>query len=209
MKIAALFVESKGPYRDVPGIDAWDVSRDARNYIGKSPVIAHPPCERWGRYWNGGPSAKIKRKLGDDEGCFLSALQSVCRVGGVLEHPEASHAYKAYDLTRPPRKGGWVESTASQPLKRGLKAWTCCVAQGKYGHEAQKLTWLFFVGKKKPFDLNWGLTPGRARLNKGYHSPEERARATKTGICQLLSKKQRKITPIPFRDLLIKLVKGK
>jgi hypothetical protein len=72
--IAALFVQPNGVYADLPGVDVWDESCDARLYPGPHAVVAHPPCERWGRYWSGGPSAKVKRKLGDDGGCFESAL---------------------------------------------------------------------------------------------------------------------------------------
>ena len=82
--IAALFVLANGPYSEVPDVDLWDVERDARLYRGPYPVVAHPPCERWGRYWGGGPSVRVKRKLGDDNGCFVSALISVRRYGGVL-----------------------------------------------------------------------------------------------------------------------------
>ena len=52
--IAALYVEKGGCY-DMPGIDLWDIERDARLYEGPWPVVAHPPCERWGRYWHGSP----------------------------------------------------------------------------------------------------------------------------------------------------------
>jgi hypothetical protein len=90
--VAALFVAKGGSYYDLPGVDPWDVERDARQYRGPHPVVAHPPCERWGRYWGGGPSAKVKRKLGDDGGCFASALASVRRWGGLQQD----------SLTRPP-----------------------------------------------------------------------------------------------------------
>lgn len=86
--VAALYVDLRGPYAQMPGVECWDVSRDARKYVGPFPVVAHPPCERWGRYWGGGPSARVKRKLGDDGGCFEAALGSVRQYGGVLEHPE-------------------------------------------------------------------------------------------------------------------------
>lgn len=56
-QIAALFVATGGCYFGLPGIDPWDKARDARLYAGPWPVVAHPPCERWGRYWSGGPSA--------------------------------------------------------------------------------------------------------------------------------------------------------
>lgn len=80
--VAALFVETNGCYFGLVGVDPWDITRDARTYAGPHPVVAHPPCERWGRYWNGGPSARVKRLKGDDGGCFTSALTAVRRWGG-------------------------------------------------------------------------------------------------------------------------------
>lgn len=103
--IAALFVERGGVYWDLPGVDAWDRARDARLYTGPHPVVAHPPCERWGRYWSGGPSASVRRTKGTDAGCFATALVSVRRYGGVLEHPEASHAWREFGLLSPPPNG--------------------------------------------------------------------------------------------------------
>lgn len=40
--IAALFVEPNGPYAGLPGVELWDLSRDARLYDGPYPVVAHP-----------------------------------------------------------------------------------------------------------------------------------------------------------------------
>ena len=54
--IAALYVQSNGVYADLAGVDPWYEARDARTYAGPWPVVAHPPCARWGRYWGGGPS---------------------------------------------------------------------------------------------------------------------------------------------------------
>ncbi len=54
-KIAALFVESAGVYFEREDIEPYDITRDARTYAGPHPVVAHPPCERWGRYWGGRP----------------------------------------------------------------------------------------------------------------------------------------------------------
>lgn len=48
MAVAALFVETGGCYSGVPDVEPWDESRDARQYAGPLPVIAHPPCQRWG-----------------------------------------------------------------------------------------------------------------------------------------------------------------
>ena len=56
-------------------------------------LSAHPPCERWGRYWGGAPKTWPRLVKGDDKGCFASALASVRKWGGVLEHPEGSAAW--------------------------------------------------------------------------------------------------------------------
>lgn len=138
--IAALYVHPRGPYFDRADVDPWDEARDARAYAGPWPVVAHPPCARWGRYWSGGPSPLAKRRaLGDDGGCFAAALAAVRRWGGVLEHPEASHAWRAHGIVLPPKSGGWVSA--------GLcGGWTCCVEQGHYGHPASKATWLYVHG---------------------------------------------------------------
>jgi len=199
--IVALYVLTGGPYFNLEGLDPWDAPRDARLYKGPHKVIAHPPCERWGRYWGGGPmlaGTKKQKLLGDDAGCFAHALWSVRTFGGLLEHPEASHAFAYYGLPRPPQKGGWTDAD-----KYGGRS--CCLAQGAYGHRAQKLTWLYAKLDNYP-ELKWGLTPDMVRLDVGYHSKEERARFIKTGICQRLSKRQRSETPIEFRDLLIEMV---
>lgn len=99
--IAALFVANDGPYSNLPNVDPWTEDRDARLYPGPHPVVAHPPCERWGRYWFGGPSVKERKRLGDDLGCFGFALMAVRAFGGVLEHPAATHAWKIYELETP------------------------------------------------------------------------------------------------------------
>lgn len=164
--VAALFVEENGIYSILPDIEVWGITKDARMYPGPHPVICHSPCERWGRYWSGGPSAKVRRVKGDDGGCFAFALASVRKWGGVLEHPEASHAFSAHGLMKPPKAGGWVAAGD------GL-GWVCCVEQGHYGHRARKATWLYAVGCKLP-SLKWGSSGPKARLDLGFHSAEER-----------------------------------
>lgn len=198
MTVAALYVHPGGPYFGVPGVDPWDQARDARAYAGPHPVVAHPPCERWGRYAAGGPAARERRVVGDDGGCFAAALAAVSRWGGVLEHPEGSLAWAAHGLAKPPRWGGWVWASG---LDGG---WTCCVYQGHYGHRAQKATWLYASGVELP-ELVWGKS-AREPLPAGL-SPEARRRAIKTGICQRLSKNQRLKTPDAFRDLLLSIAR--
>lgn len=198
--ISALYVIKNGCYF-INGIDPWDIERDARLYHGPNKVIAHPPCERWGRYWGGGPmlhGTKKQKLLGQDNGCFSHALWSVRTFGGLLEHPEASHAFHYYGLPIPKRSGGWTE-------KDKFNGRSCCVAQGHYGHRAQKLTWLYGVNIDFK-ELKWGKCEGKDLMDEGFHSKEERARKIKTGICQRLSRNQRMQTPLEFRDLLISLI---
>ncbi len=201
--IAALFVDRRGPYWSRPDVDAWDEERDARKYDGPHPVVAHPPCERWGRYWSGGPSAKVRRVMGDDNGCFASALASVRKWGGVLEHPEASHAFRAFGLLIPPKSGGWTYPAISDGL-----GWTCCVEQGHYGHPARKATWLYYVGLAAPPPLIWGPSAG-VRLDEGFHSKAERSAARAAGRPPIkrLSTVQNIVTPAAFAELLIGLAR--
>lgn len=198
--VAALFVQSGGVYFGLDGVDPWDEARDARLYSGPRPVVAHPPCERWGRYWNGGPSARVRRIKGDDGGCFESAVRNVRSWGGVLEHPEGSHAFRAWHLPIPRWRAGW-----SAPDTFGGRS--CCVPQGNYGHLARKMTWLYAVGVDFP-ELSWEPPTGLVRLDEGFHSADERRRAVRTGVCQRLSKSQRLATPPAFRDLLLSMAKS-
>jgi hypothetical protein len=208
--IAALFVETNGVYFGLPDVDPWDVARDARQYAGPHPVVAHPPCERWGRYWSGGPSVRVRRRLGDDGGCFAAALYAVRTWGGVLEHPEASHAWRWFGLNAPPRAGGWISADR-------YGGWTCCVEQGHYGHPARKATWLYAVDKRSERGgwvdglpvLRWGPSAGR-RLDDGFHSKEE-ARAARTRPDykprDRLTKAENVATPIAFRDVLLAIAR--
>jgi hypothetical protein len=200
-EIAALFVATHGVYFGLPDVEPYDVNRNAFSYQGPHPVVAHPPCERWGRYWSGGPSAKIRRIKGDDGGAFAFAVRCVREFGGVLEHPEASHAFGAYGLTKPPKLGGWIAC-------RDLRGWTCCVEQGHYGHRARKATWLYFCGSAKPMGLIWGPSTG-ARLDEGFHSKSERDAARTAGQKPVarLSTRENIATPTPFRDLLLDLAR--
>ncbi len=198
-EIAALYVAKNGCYFGLENVDPWPEERDARTYAGPHPVVAHPPCERWGRYWGGAPLTWPRLKKGDDNGCFAAALDAVRKWGGILEHPEGSAAWGVFGLARPYRDGGWVAAD----WVSGYQGWTCCVEQGAYGHSARKATWLYACHAELP-TLRWGPAVGDfVRLDDGFHSAEERKRAIKTGACPRLSHKQRAATPIEFRDVLL------
>lgn len=154
--IAALYVQTGGSYYNLPGVVPFDQEDDARMYGGPWPVVCHSPCTRWGRFWKGQPgniNKGIVERKGDDKGCFKSALFDVRRFGGVLEHPEGSHAWEHFGIAKPPRKGGWI--------KADDYGWTCRVEQGQYGHYCPKGTWLYAVGVDPLPELRWGVHPVR------------------------------------------------
>lgn len=197
--IAALFVAPDGPYANRPDVDAWTEARDARKFPGGMPVVAHPPCERWGRYAKGGPNPKAKPRLvGDDGGCFLSAVADVRRCGGVLEHPAGSHAFARFSMPIPNPKGGW-----SEPDEFGGRS--CRVDQGVYGHPAKKATWLYAVLPVYP-ELDWSRAVGKTRLELGPRS-KEHAKAIRSAPGYVppkrLSKAERIHTPEKFAALLM------
>lgn len=200
--IAALFVETGGCYFDLEGVDPWDRRRDARRYDGPHHVVVHPPCERWGRYWGGSPTTFPRLIKGDDHGCFASALASVRRWGGVLEHPEGSGAWDAFGLVKPPQNGAWIR--ADWLARAG---WTCCVEQGAYGHAARKKTWLYACGVELP-SLKWGRAEAVfLPFEDGYRSAAERS-AKGPRQLQRLSHRQRAATPLPMRDLLLSIARS-
>lgn len=195
--IAALFVETSGGYFRLPDVDPWDITRDARLYPGPSPVVAHPPCERWGRYWGGAPRKPHQYKLGADDGCFRAALAAVRQWGGVLEHPKDSHAWAAFGLAVPPRDGGWIRADT----KGGM---TCCVEQGFYGHLANKPTWLYACAPRLP-ELRWGR--GEQRIHPVALARHGYAKARRIGMMAMVGGKDktriRNATPPEFRDVLL------
>lgn len=194
--IAALFVKEGGPYYELEGVDPWPESRDARLYGGPWPVVAHPPCSRWCRL-AGLVEARWGHKRGDDGGCFASALESVRRWGGVLEHPAYSDAWPAHGLPRPATYRGW------HPTFCG--GWVCYVEQHAYGHPAKKATWLYAHGIERPPELRWGMVPDREARSPvswcGNHvaSGEVRPR---------VGKDVASATPTAFRDVLIGIARS-
>lgn len=158
--VAALFVDPKGPYWSDPRCDCWDEKRDARNYAGPLPVVAHPPCGRWCRLAKLVESRYPHLKVGDDSGCFSRALELVRRFGGVLEHPAWSLAWGAHGLLIPD-VGGWSRVEFEDGwFDCSRKGYVCEVNQAAYGHAATKATWLYYAGDVPPATMNWSRAKG-------------------------------------------------
>ena len=200
--ISALFVETGGCYFGVDGVDPWDAARDARTYRGPNPVIAHPPCQRWGRFWHGSTRKPHRYELGADDGCFEAALKAVIRFGGVLEHPAHSRAWDHFGLIAPVQSGGWT------PSHQGTNC--CYVEQGFYGHASRKPTWLCVSGVDLP-ELRWGR--GEQRIPEWMIERYGYEKARRIGVVAMIGGKDktaiRNRTPLPFRDLLISIARGR
>jgi hypothetical protein len=205
--IAALYVQTGGCYFGLDGVEPWDEARDARKYDGPYPVISHTPCPRWGKMWFGQPLTVkltgVRKKKGDDGGCFEHSLYCVRKYGGIIEHPCGSYAWPHFGLNVPPREGGWVNADF-------LGGWTCCVEQGRYGHYARKPTWLLAYGIDELPSLDWGKAPPRydpavierMGLARAKRLGELGARGGGTDSSPRIG------TPEPFRDLLIDMARS-
>src|SRR5205085_8708728 len=185
--VAALYVDPNGVYANLPGVEVWDETRDARLYAGPWPVVAHPPCGRWCAL---APMMESMHgyKVGDDGGCFRAALKAVRFYGGVLEHPAHSFAWRRFNLPYPTR-GLWVRSLLDE-------GWVAEVDQAAYGHPARKRTWLYLVGN--PIELDWGSPAVAAQVSSFAHgrvvAETERVRP-----------RQASATPVACRDALLAL----
>lgn len=183
--IAALFVETDGVYANLPDVDCWPKERDARKYAGPWPVVAHPPCERWSMIsmvnhvrW-GAP-------INDDGGCFFSALSSIRKFGGVLEHPAESRAFEHHHVPNPTSRG-WQLTIDGD--------WITEVNQAAYGHRATKKTWLIYHGECEPLAADWARMRGSCQIG-GFDV-----------TLPQLPKRERARTPEKFRDFLLALAR--
>jgi hypothetical protein len=128
MSVAVLFARSDSNYKALPGVDVWDIERDARKWPGGSPVVAHPPCRAWGRLRQFAQPRDGEKELAP------WAVRQVRRFGGVLEHPAESTLWAHCGLPRP----------GQFPDEHG--GWAMEIEQFHFGHRAEKATWLYVVG---------------------------------------------------------------
>lgn len=126
---AALFVRKDSIYKTMPGVDAYDIERDARTCTTGGPVVAHPPCRAWGRL------RQFASKVRDDERDLgPMAVNQVRFWGGVLEHPRNSTLWDHCAIPKP-----------GEPFDK-FDGYTIEIDQFHFGHKAQKRTWLYIVG---------------------------------------------------------------
>lgn len=126
--VAVLFGRSDSHYKALPGVDVWDIDRDARKWPGGSTVVAHPPCRAWGRL------AHMAKPRPDEKELARFAVAMVRQNGGVLEHPAASKLWADQSLPQP---GAGADA---------FGGWTLGISQHWWGHRATKNTLLYIVG---------------------------------------------------------------
>lgn len=154
MTVAALFCRNDSIYKNLPGVEVYDAQRNALNYSGKYPVVAHPPCRAWGALRH------FSNPMPGEKELALFAVDTVRRVGGVLEHPKGSTLWRAAKLPRP----GDVDQ---------FGGWTLPIFQSWWGHRAEKATLLYIVGvsfKEVPdYPMTLGDSPCvvNSRIRKG------------------------------------------
>lgn len=185
--IAALYVDPRGPYANLPGVDAWDEARDARLYDGPWPVVAHPPCGPWG-------SLRHLDRFGD-RSCGLVAVDQVRRWGGVLEHPARSSLYARANLPAP---GGFPDEYGGFSVE---------VCQCDWGHVARKRTWLYVVGGVVPAERPAPLEPTHWVSGGRRRNPKSDGQLVPAGI-KVCSPTQRRRTPRLFRDFLLSIARS-
>jgi hypothetical protein len=125
--VAVLFARKDSVYKTLPGCDVWDIDRDARNWPGGSPIVAHPPCRAWGRL------AHMAKPRPDEKDLARFAVAMIRQYGGVLEHPSASRLWQDQQL-------GMIGTPDA------FGGWTLPVHQHWFGHLAEKSTLLYIVG---------------------------------------------------------------
>lgn len=209
--VAALYVDRLGPYVGRPDVDPWFIDglrpeqsrldfpeafhfyRDAREYSGPHPVVAHPPCGPWGSLRHMRVPNR-ERRTGDAD-CMPFAVDAVRRFGGVLEQPKGSIAFREFGMPHP---GESPDAWGGYSIE---------VEQVRWGHPARKRTWLYLVGVTAPPNVpppraptHW-VSGGRKRSRKGNGG------VVPPGI-KVCSAQQRRRTPPAFADWLISLAKA-
>lgn len=182
--VAALYIDPRGPYPRLAGVECWDRARDARMYQGPHPVVAHPPCGAYGALRSLG--------FGSGQECAPMAVEQVRQFGGVLEHPKGSQLWELCGLPRP---GELPDEFGGIAIE---------VEQVRWGHCAVKRTWLYMVGIR---DAGQDPPPRAAtHWASGVHTDGARGRPP-DGV-KICSAPQRNRTPPAFAAWLVSLARS-
>jgi hypothetical protein len=177
--VSVLFVAKNSVYKTL-GVDCWDEERDALNWPGGNPIVAHPPCRLFCKLRMFSTAPQEEKRLA------YWAVDQVREYGGVLEHPSGSEL--------------WKECSLPSPGKRDAFGFCYGVEQWLFGHPAKKATWLYIVGCN-PTDL-----PGHPfRMGYADHAIGKCRRRNNLKRSELFDnrKETRSATPPAFARWLI------
>lgn len=185
MDIAVLFARRDSIYKSL-GVDVWDAERDALNWPGGMPIVAHPPCRAWGNL------RKFAKPEPGEKELALWAVDRIRQWGGVLEHPERSTLWPEKNLPEPDRD--YVKTFDE------FGGFTIVVDQNWWGHRAQKRTRLYICGCS-PIDVpTIPLRLGEATHTLGLYSGRDKSKCRPS-----ITKREHEATPIEFAKWLIDL----
>lgn len=187
-QVAVLFARRDSVYKTFAEADVWDEDRDAMQWDGGMPVVAHPPCRMWGKLYTFAKGTEAEKLLA------IQAVKWVRQHGGVLEHPAHSKLWKAMKLPKP------------RAFPDEFGGWTLHVNQVHFGHRARKPTWLYIVGVA-PADLPPIPTGGIVTAAIGNSRRRKGLRKGDPGYRPLVSKVEREATPLPLAQWLIHVAK--
>lgn len=191
MTIAILFARHDSIYKTLPDCDVWDAERNALNWQGGCPVVAHPPCRAWGRLRH------FAKPLPGEKELALWSVDVVRLWGGVLEHPASSLLWKVKPLPRAGERDEW-------------NGWTLPVLQYWWGHRAEKRTWLYICGVEPSeipqMPLRLGTSDCVIRLDT--RRPDgSYVRKGDADYRPRLNEAEREHTPIEFAKWLVELAR--
>lgn len=134
--VSILCAHTRTAYNFIPGVEVYDVKRDARTFCGGTSIVAHPPCKAWSVH------CRHQAKFEDQSESEMKEVGRYCveqlRVwGGVLEQPASSLLFSDCGLPIPSMISGFQKSS---------REWSCEVWQSWWGYPIIKRTWLCFFG---------------------------------------------------------------
>jgi len=131
--ISILCVQRNSNYYKIPGLDLWDIDRDAYNYTGNNPVITHAPCAQWSMLREFAYYNKREKELA------FFCWEKVNGNGGIFEHPAGSSFFKQVKFDK-------------KNLFRIQQSW--------WGFRGRKSTLLYYVGcRPMPLPLCFDSKP--------------------------------------------------
>ncbi|CAM2142569.1 conserved protein of unknown function [Pararobbsia alpina] len=184
MPVAVLFARMDSVYKTFSNCDVWDIDRDARNWPGGTPLVAHPPCRAWGRL------SHMAKPREDEPALGLFAVDQIRTFGGVLEHPAHSRLWNAKHMPMP-------------GARDEFGGWTLPIHQYWFGHRAQKATWLYIVGCEPADTPLMPIVLGKAEYVVGTSG--RRKDGTRSGRQKEITKSEREHTPIELAKWLVDL----